>query len=216
MLNQRQLATMFELQDGMNTKVNPNWIEAAYPFLRAAALEGAEAIEHHGWKWWKKQEIDLPQLQMELVDIWHFALSHQLLETNNDKAQAAADFIADSEALVLKFDGKDYVLAELDLLQKLELMIGLATARRFSVPLFAVALTDCQMTWDDLYKQYVGKNVLNFFRQDHGYKDGTYIKVWNGKEDNEHLSTILDSLDVEAEGVADTLYKELKAIYDTL
>ncbi len=26
-----------------------------------------------GWKWWKKQTIDLPQVQMELVDILHFS-----------------------------------------------------------------------------------------------------------------------------------------------
>ncbi|PJI52103.1 dUTPase, partial [Methylobacterium radiotolerans] len=24
-------------------------------------------MEHYGWKWWKKQTIDLPQVQMELV-----------------------------------------------------------------------------------------------------------------------------------------------------
>lgn len=216
MLSQPQLTTMFELQDGMNAKVNPQWVSAGYPFLRAAALEGAEAIEHHGWKWWKKQEIELAQLQMELVDIWHFALSHQLIETANDKTQAVADFIADAKADVLTFDGKDYVLADLDLLAKLELLIGLATARRFSVPLFAACLIDCKMDWQELYKQYVGKNVLNFFRQDHGYKDGSYIKVWAGKEDNEHLSEILERLDVNAQGVADTLYAELKAVYQTL
>lgn len=43
------------------------------------------------------------------------------------------------------------------------------------------------MNWLEWFKQYTGKNVLNVFRQDHGYKAGTYIKVWDGREDNEHL-----------------------------
>jgi hypothetical protein len=37
---------------------------------------------------------------------------------------------------------------------------------------------------DQLYRLYVGKNILNRFRQDHGYKEGTYVKIWNGLEDN--------------------------------
>ena len=47
---------------------------------QAFVIEGAEAIEHHGWKWWKKQDCDLPQLQMEIIDIWHFLLSEILLQ----------------------------------------------------------------------------------------------------------------------------------------
>ena len=44
---------------------------------------------------------------------------------------------------------------------------------------------------DALYKLYVGKNILNKFRQEHGYKEGTYIKIWNGEEDNVVMQGIL-------------------------
>ncbi|MFT7292895.1 MAG: hypothetical protein ACI87Q_000741, partial [Pseudohongiellaceae bacterium] len=37
--------------------------------------------------------------------------------------------------------------------------------------------------------------AYNFFRQDHGYKDGSYIKIWQGQEDNVHLVDILASAD---------------------
>ncbi|VVM18067.1 Dimeric dUTPase (EC [uncultured Gammaproteobacteria bacterium] len=40
------------------------------------------------------------------------------------------------------------------------------------------------MNVSELYKRYLVKNQLNTFRQDHGYKDGTYIKLWGGVEDN--------------------------------
>ena len=52
---------------------------------------------------------------------------------------------------------------------------------------FATIMHLIEMDFDALYRSYVGKNVLNFFRQDHGYKEGTYVKNWAGREDNEHL-----------------------------
>ena len=85
MLLTEQASTMLSLQTSMNIKVDPNWVEARYPYLRAVVIEAAEAIEHHGWKWWKKQEKDLPQLQMELIDIWHFILSEILLRNQADQ-----------------------------------------------------------------------------------------------------------------------------------
>ena len=55
MLSSDQATIMLELQATMNSKVDSDWINAKYPYLRAVAIEGAEAIEHHGWKWWKKR-----------------------------------------------------------------------------------------------------------------------------------------------------------------
>jgi hypothetical protein len=66
-----------------------------------------------------------------------------------------------------------------------------------------------------LYRQYVGKNVLNFFRQDHGYKEGTYKKLWNGREDNEHLVEVLNSLDISLSDYSDKIYASLKTRYPT-
>jgi len=59
----------------------------------------------------------------------------------------------------------------------------------------------------------VGKNVLNFFRQDHGYKAGTYQKLWQGREDNEHLVEVLASLDMGAPDYSDLVYSGLLARY---
>ena len=69
------------------------------------------------------------------------------------------------------------------------------------------------LDFDRLFRTYVGKNVLNFFRQDHGYKDGSYIKIWQGREDNEHLAEILSSLDSASAGFRDDVYQGLKARY---
>ena len=213
MLTPLQAETMLNLQAQMNAKVNPDWINAAYPYLRAVVVEGAEAMEHHGWKWWKKQDCDLAQLQMELVDIWHFTLSHILLQHRGDQSKALADLLAPDFTASIRFDGNDYVIADLDLIGKMELNIGLAAARRISLPLFDALLKDCRMEWKDLYCQYVGKNVLNFFRQDNGYKQGTYRKDWGGREDNEHLVEIMNSLNSEDAGFQHQLYASLKDRY---
>lgn len=218
MLSKEQLVAMLEMQTGMNAKVNPNWLDAGYPFLRAAVIEGAEAVEHAGWKWWKAQQRDLAQLQMEMVDIWHFALSAELIRHKGDIVWTA-DIMATEHGVgmeTLDFDGHVYVIENLDLIRKLELLIGLAVSRRFSIALLESLLTDCEMSWDELYRQYVGKNVLNFFRQDNGYKEGHYEKLWAGREDNEHLVEILAAEDAAAPDFRDRVYSGLEERYRTV
>jgi dimeric dUTPase (all-alpha-NTP-PPase superfamily) len=215
MLTPTQLATMLALQDSMNIKVNPSWLTAGYAYLRAAMIESVEGIEHHGWKWWKAQHKDLPQLQMELVDIWHFALSHIIIEYQGDikqSAQTIAEQLA-SKRTSVSFDGKDYDFTTLDILDNLELMAGLCAAKRFDVPLFITIVEQAEMDSDELYRQYVGKNVLNFFRQDHGYKEGSYSKVWQDREDNEHLVDVLNSLDIALADYSEQVYAGLKQRY---
>ncbi|CAI8188932.1 MAG: Uncharacterised protein [Glaciecola sp. HTCC2999] len=215
MLHAQQLATMLDLQQKMNAKVNPDWINAGYGFMRAAMVESVEAIEHHGWKWWKAQEKDLPQLQMECVDVWHFALSHILIEYQGDVTASAKSIAQQLTASVneLTFDGTDYEFTQQTLLDNLELMTGLAAAKRFNVSLFMTIIEQCEMSTDTLFEQYVGKNILNFFRQDHGYKTGTYIKEWNGREDNEHLVEVLAELDSTLDNYADAVYEQLSLRY---
>ena len=207
---------MLSLQDQMNAKVNPDWLAVKSPFLRAVVIEGSEAIEHHGWKWWKKQDCDLEQLQMELVDIWHFVLSAVLIEHQGDQQKAKNTVMSQIEGHSVEFDGQNYLFADLDLLTKLELLIGLSAARRINIGLFSSLLADCQMSWVDLYTQYICKNVLNFFRQDNGYKQGTYIKEWGDKEDNEHLVEIMAQLDAKDSEFQNNLYQALDERYKSL
>lgn len=52
-------------------------------------------------------------------------------------------------------------------------------------------------TFLDVYRMYVGKNVLNLFRQHNGYKEGTYIKTWHGLEDNIYVHRYLENATIE-------------------
>ena len=220
MLNDSQVATLFTLQAGMNDRVDANWLSANYPYLRAVVIEAAEAIEHHGWKWWKHQQRDTAQLQMELVDIWHFLLSEILLRTGGDKAAAQTyletQLTQQLAAKTLSFDGQEIDLAQLSLLEKLQTLIGTAAAGRVELALFQAIMNDSDIDWDELFRQYVGKNVLNLFRQEHGYQDGTYSKLWNGQEDNEVLVEILNSLDSSHPDFQSQLKQQLGSRYAKL
>jgi hypothetical protein len=75
-------------------------------------------------------------------------------------------------------------------------------------------MEDCQLTWAQLYEQYIGKNVLNFFRQDNGYKEGTYQKEWDGREDNEYLVKIMNDLNANDPEYQEKLRRALQESYD--
>lgn len=199
----QQILTMLELQDAMNSKVNENWVDQGFAWYRAIWVECAELLDHYGWKWWKKQTPDADQVKLELVDIWHFGLSILLLESSNEVEIAAAveqelsratpsgDFREDLEA---------FTLATLQ-------------SKSFDVASFATLMSGIDLSFDELYTRYVGKNVLNFFRQDNGYQDGSYRKQWGGKEDNEHLVEAVAELDHSSPLFKDDLYQALEQRY---
>ena len=211
-----QLARMLEMQDLMNTRVDGKWVSARHPYLLAVVIEAAEAIEHHGWKWWKKQRKDLPQLQMELIDIWHFLLSEVLLRNKGDHQLSLNSLKAsiDVNESNIIIDGISHKINEMGIINKLELLIACSGLRRIEIGIFSAIMEDCQLSWPQLYEQYIGKNVLNFFRQDNGYKEGIYKKEWNGREDNEYLVEIINDLSAEDPEYPEKLRLALQKGYD--
>ena len=198
------LITMLTMQDRMNTRVHENWVEQHFEWYRAAWIECGELIDHFGFKWWKKQEPDMEQVRLEAVDIWHFGMSALFVE-DKDIEQIAQEMTVELEA------HKPTGLGVREATEALALHC--LQTKSFSPSLFWDLLLASGLSFDELYRSYVGKNVLNFFRQDHGYKEGTYIKNWNGKEDNEHLVELLTSLDVDDSQFADHVYWALEKRY---
>ncbi len=198
-----KILTMLQMQDAINRKVDRDWRDRGFAWYRAIWTECAEMLDHYGWKWWKHQEPDMAQVRLEIVDIWHFALSAQLLA--GDTPETAATHI---------LAGLTHPAEEIDFRAAIELMAENAIRTRgANISIFAAMMGSAGMSFDDLYKTYVGKNVLNFFRQDYGYKQGTYVKTWHGREDNEHLAEILAELDVDAPGFDKQVYERLAAAY---
>ena len=69
------------------------------------------------------------------------------------------------------------------------------------------------LTFDELYGTYVAKNVLNVFRQANGYGSGEYRKIWGGREDNQHLSELVGTLDTGADSFPEDLAAALASRY---
>ena len=199
----QKIINMLELQDSMNSKVNQDWRSAGNEWYRAIWMEASEMLEHYGWKWWKKQEPEIMQVKLEVVDIVHFALSIRLEQ--NQSIDDAAELIAR--------DFENFMQAE-DIRKSIECLALLTlTDQGAHFTFIAGIMKYLDMTFDELYEIYVGKNVLNMFRQDHGYKEGGYNKVWNGREDNEYLADIMKALDADSQSFQDDVYAALSQNY---
>ncbi len=197
-------AVMLEMQDGMNARVDHDWREREREWYRAIWIECAELMDHYGgWKWWKRSQQDVEQVMLEVVDIWHFGLSMRI---SPDRGHTAA-----AERIVDEWLGAE---DSQGFLCDVERLAGVALREKtFLIAVIPTLLNNIGRGFDDLYRAYVGKNVLNYFRQDHGYRDGTYLKIWDGREDNEHLVDILSVLDADDPTYRDRVYTELARAY---
>jgi hypothetical protein len=215
-LTNSQLEEMLLMQHVTNTRVNHDWQNANYAWSRAIRVECAELSDHLGWKWWKKQEPNWPQAKIELVDIWHFMLSAAIVGAQGDLDDAIRDInngLCFPHLEVIEILGKRFTLNGLKLHEKVDVLSAFASMDYTFPALFELIMTDCGMTWVELRAGYMAKNVLNMFRQDHGYKEGTYVKLWHGVEDNVRLEQILAE---KPELTAEELRAELWKIYETV
>lgn len=200
---------MLRLQEDVNAQITTSWRDQNYPWYRAAWIECAELMDHHGWKWWKHETPNEDQIHLELVDIWHFGLSDCLQHSQDNNL--TADALYRSVYLVSLVPTQTSLLEATETFAQDCLQLG-----RFPTLSFAQLLSSAGLDFHQLCTLYLGKNTLNCFRQDHGYKDGQYHKVWGGKEDNEHLSSILRSIspsEVPAAKLQKDVYAALKASY---
>lgn len=220
---------MLKMQQSLNDETNGLGWENGYTnknklinWKRCIYMECAELIENFAWKHWKdiNAPTDEQNLKVEVVDIWHFVMSlalqnyrrngldMQKLTRDIESSSGFAEFckeaanvanesiyeiINDAEMLIHKTSGFDFELSDL-------LKIYFTLALKCGVNLYS------------LYECYVAKNVLNRFRQDHGYKEGGYKKIWNGVEDNVVMGRIL------ADGVGEIteIYAALKREYSKI
>lgn len=200
----KKIEHMMQLQDEMNTVVHPQWKEQSFEWNRAAWIECAELMDHIGWKWWKKQEPNIEQAKLELVDIWHFILSECLtLNYNAKQVMTAMKDIGEHK------NGVTLSLSAIEELARCLLHYDIYQ----TVSTFSYCCDKLSLSFDDLYKLYIGKNVLNKFRQANGYNQGTYIKIWFGKEDNDYLYGLLGLLDENHENFMESIEKTLTVAY---
>ena len=204
-----KILQMLELQQQLNDATNGlGWENGMtkngkiIDWKRCTYLECAELIESYPWKHWKNIDAkpDYDNIKIEAVDIWHFIMSQGLedykkgnlgsIDTLANNITSLANFSEFSGELKEHF--KDYYeqIEVVEVLMK-TLFCGESTEKLMAA--FIDVALQSGLNLDALYKLYVGKNILNQFRQDHGYKEGSYIKIWNGQEDNVTMQNVLET-----------------------
>ena len=203
----KMLQLQQELNDSTNGKDWENGITKNGKIIdwkRCTYLECAELIESYPWKHWKNIDAkpDYANIKIETVDIWHFIMSQGLkdykikeLGTINDlasKINTLSNFPKFSAEIIPTT--KDYY-KEIEVVEVLMKTLFCEENTEKLIEAFIDIAIQSGLNLNALYKLYIGKNILNKFRQDHGYKNGTYIKIWNNEEDNVTMQNILEKHD---------------------
>lgn len=151
-------------------------------------------------------------MKLELVDIWHFGLSEALTSSkfSPDTAKILAKALSEINKPSSAPTSPSKILSAIEAFAMATLQSG-----SFDIESYIELSKLSGLTTEELFKSYVGKNVLNSFRQDNGYKSGSYIKIWQGREDNVWLSEIVDELSIDSTTFAEDLYTRLETNYKT-
>ena len=220
-----KILLMLQLQNRLNDATNgEEWVNGTTKngktinWRRCIYMEAAEMIESFPWKHWKSIDAqpDWENLKIEIVDVWHFVMS-LAIEYYHDKGtlEDLAITVSELEAFGKIDNNEEHYGTPNEVMEKVEDLMRTALEKeRLDLEallknFFELVLLG-GLNLSTLYKLYIGKNILNRFRQDNGYKEGSYIKIWNGEEDNAVMQRILDenpSISPEA------LYKELQTRY---
>lgn len=224
MTDLEKLEDMFALQQRLNDETNgKKWEDGIaqngklISWKRCIYMECAELLDSFAWKHWKNvnSATNAENVAVEIVDIWHFILSlvlekaypnYTISEVSKDVASVSGfgDFCLEA------YDMSEYNIYEI--MNDIEILIHETSGFSYQIHellthYFRLALK-CGVNLHKLYEIYIAKNVLNKFRQDNGYQDGSYIKVWGEKEDNEVMSEILKDSSLGADEIYKALEKE--------
>ena len=222
----QKIYEMLQLQNQLNNDTNGvqwrtdrtkngkliNWKRCIY-------MEIAELIDSFPWKHWKSIDAqpNMQNVKIELVDIWHFLMSYLLKYNVLDEAARLIDNLKDTKSdIKIKKWENERIEEYLDIFEEL---MALALVKSDSEMMqealleqFFKACNSVGLSFNELYSLYIGKNALNQFRQEHGYKEGTYQKDWGGKEDNEVMQEILaQNPDISFEDLKKKLLQKYKA-----
>lgn len=223
---EKDLELMINIQDRLNTYIlGEEWVKSKETdWLRATWIECAELMGFLNYKWWKHEEVNLAQAQYELIDIFHFLLSDFIEKKYNIEVLISSyeeSFELYKEWKQLKWQHKEY--SHLNGVECLVFSIITDGNDNCYYRDFFALCHSLNLSFDDLVRKYLGKNVLNIFRQDKGYKEGTYIKQWPSPlepnqtlEDNVFLEMFItesEQQNISTSEVFDFIYNRLLSSY---
>jgi len=211
--NDANLNEIIKLQNKLNSRIDKDWINSNQNIKYAILLENAEMLDSFNWKWWKYQETDWENIEIEMVDLFHFLVSWalKLKMENLFKGFFISNEISKDDIL-----SKDEQSKHIMKLMSEDFMLAISTN---NIVTAINTFINCWYMMDkdseELFRKYKMKYTLNIFRQNNGYSDGTYIKMWENKEDNVWAQSL--QVDIKNdEKYIDTLAKKLHDKYSSL
>lgn len=222
-----KILLMIQLQAHLNDATNgDDWTKGitkngkTINWKRCIYMECAEMVDSFSWKHWKSinQEPDWDNLQIEVVDVWHFIISLAIEDYAQNMKGGVEDLGINISQLDSfntininnnEFDTQDNIITKVENIICLSLTQDNLDIEDLIAEFFDLAVMS-GLDLETLYRLYIGKNILNQLRQDNGYKDGSYIKIWNGEEDNVVMKRVWEE---DANIKPDALYKELTKLY---
>lgn len=173
---------MVRLQHNFNKKIFEDYLDRNLNWNNAIIVESGELLESLGYKWWKHQEPDMENVKVEAIDLLHFVISEDIQEAYDygETGEFGLECVANEfEHIFTKYKIKNSTSIN-NLINGLNYDVDGSNRYKILKAIFK----ELDMSNADVYIAYIVKNSLNELRQKYGYKDGTYIKDWNGKEDN--------------------------------
>ena len=221
-----RILQMLKLQQTLNDATNGvGWEKGLtkngkkIDWRRCIYLEASELVDSYPWKHWKNIDAspDYENIKIEIIDIWHFIMS-EVLRLYKIENLGSLEDIANVVANMEEFENFKEASRgeELDPYEQIALVEDMIKTLFCNSDINALLVSFLTMSSKlnlklyELYELYVGKNILNKFRQEHGYKEGSYIKEWSDKEDNVVMQEILAT---HSDITPEELYEALEEAY---
>lgn len=230
---------MFYLQNELNAVVNTDWKAQQYTWTDAIMVEAVELKEHfQNWKWWKHSVVPSKEMMyqsvLELVDIWHFALSWTMQHYDQQSFDEQKAKIVEAWAVdfkpgvsIQKHINDDTFISSgvaKEVHEHIRTLVKHAANGKFDLDSFIELCSLFGMNLETLYASYLPKNVLNLFRARHNYNGKTagmplYVKEWKvgdiTVEDNVMLANLMAAMPQDADGLIniDDLFAQLEEAY---
>ncbi len=173
---------IISLQKEFNSRVAPGWEtdteQEQFNYWTAILDETMEVVGSKHWKWWKDKDklntIDWENVNVEMVDLFHFILSISLQFKHQDTIfMTLIAYEKQKEDNQLK--GKE------DFFDDFWMEFLMAVWQK-SLPLIIVKWCEffyrSGADFKSLTRDYFIKNALNHIRQEFGYASGKYKKMW--------------------------------------
>lgn len=185
-------------------------------WTRCIVMETFSLASLTKWKHWKDLHlsVDWDDIKVEIADIFHFVVSYLQQEYNDEQLTKMIEQFSSYKPQLV---ASEYMVRdEAEKLIYYTIMIqnnneiNSNDAANVLLGKFFTICSHASIDFEELYILYVAKNSLNKIRQEKGYKDGGYSKLWGNMSDIDVMFHL-----IEANTDVNLFYEKFLESYET-